>query len=557
MKRTFTGRLWLLLVGLSLIAGSAFASGKPATATTGATPEISYMANFEFVPEATSETMMFKLWGEKVGVKINPVFILIEDQAVRIQTMLAAGDLPDLIRNHTPELATAHSQYGPQGVFASTSDLVAAGKMPYLAEVLKRIAPEGLAIAPDGKSYMTPNLRTFADAPFAGITVRKDYLQAGGWQGDLNNITGTVNTLADWDKVAAATYKAISAQQGAPTPIIINRREVNAERGWIGRTMALNTGTYIRMYYGDNNTYFFGPAHARYKPAVEWMANAYKQGWLHPNWVTMTEEEQVALYARDAYGMFFGPVGGNYGDRAAGKGPEYLANLVDQSVFLLPPVINGERSKHRQPPQVDQVGLYMITKNARTDAAAKALDFMYSNDGAELLQHGPEGYAWVKDPNPFWGRKWILNWSGRYPLDEVASDPSRVKTRSQGIGSGGTVPAMFPFDMWGKDNLIRYVDVTEPGIEVQFTAQQAVDIFKENGVWNNQAEPALVFTPDEDERRIELQGALYTYADEERVKFINGRRPLSEWNDYLAQLDRLGYKELENIYNAALARVRK
>ena len=49
-------------------------------------PEITYMANFEFVPEATSETMMFKEWGERAGVVINPMFILIEDQPVRFQT---------------------------------------------------------------------------------------------------------------------------------------------------------------------------------------------------------------------------------------------------------------------------------------------------------------------------------------------------------------------------------------------------------------------------------------------------------------------------------------
>jgi putative aldouronate transport system substrate-binding protein len=552
MEKAFSKKLGLLLAGLCLVAGSVFAGGSGDDGAAGDVPEISYMANFEFTPDATSETRMFKEWGERVGVVINPVFILIEDQAIRFQTMLAAGDLPDLIRIHTPELGTAHSQYGPQGVFASTSDLVAEGKMPNLAEALRRLAPEGLAIASDGKSYMTPLIIARANAPFAGVTARKDYLAAGGWDGDLNNITGTVNTLADWDAVAAATYRAVSEQQGEPTPIIVNRREVNAERGWVGRTMALNTGTYIRMFYGDDGTYFFGPAHARYRPAVEWLAKAFAENWLHPNWVTMTEEEQVALYSRDAYGLFFGPVGGNFGDRAAGRGPEFLANMVEQTAFLLPPVIDGVRSHHRQPARVNPVANYVISTGGNVDATAKVLDFMYSSDGAEFLQFGPEDYSWVKDSNQFWGRKWILNWSGRYPLDQVASDPSRLLTRSLGIG--GTAPAMMPFDMWGKDNLIRYVDVTEPGIEVQFSTQTAVDTFKENGVWNASPEPSIVFTADEDERRIELQASLYTYADEERVKFINGRRPFSEWNDYLAQLDRLGYKELEEIYNAALAR---
>ncbi len=39
--------------------------------------------------------------------------------------------------------------------------------------------------------------------------------------------------------------------------------------------------------------------------------------------------------------------------------------------------------------------------------------------------------------------------------------------------------------------------------------------------------------------------------------FIRGSRPMSEWGDFVSQLERVGVKQLEQIYNAAYERLKE
>ena len=44
---------------------------------------------------------------------------------------------------------------------------------------------------------------------------------------------------------------------------------------------------------------------------------------------------------------------------------------------------------------------------------------------------------------------------------------------------------------------------------------------------------------------------LSTMVNEESIKFIVGERPMSEFDSFIAQLEKLNYKKLENIYSEA------
>jgi hypothetical protein len=64
----------------------------------------------------------------------------------------------------------------------------------------------------------------------------------------------------------------------------------------------------------------------------------------------------------------------------------------------------------------------------------------------------------------------------------------------------------------------------------------------------------VVFTEEERDLRAEILTPLQTYTEENVSKFMTGVRPMSEWSQFLIEIENLRYKELEAIYNTAAAR---
>jgi putative aldouronate transport system substrate-binding protein len=66
--------------------------------------------------------------------------------------------------------------------------------------------------------------------------------------------------------------------------------------------------------------------------------------------------------------------------------------------------------------------------------------------------------------------------------------------------------------------------------------------------------PSFTFTDDEKNALDEILEDIEKYCENMRVEFITGARPLTEWDDYLAQLQQLGAPELLHVYQSAADR---
>lgn len=65
--------------------------------------------------------------------------------------------------------------------------------------------------------------------------------------------------------------------------------------------------------------------------------------------------------------------------------------------------------------------------------------------------------------------------------------------------------------------------------------------------------PAITLTPEEQTFVSEQMNQIYTYVDENSMKFIVGQRPMSEWNDFIDGFDRFDVERVLEIHNKALA----
>lgn len=544
-------KLTLFLAALLLAPVVSLWGGAGSEAAAEESKEVSMLSFFEFSPDATSETYVFKLWGENTDAVINPIHVTPDDYNTRVQTLIASGsDLPDIMQLRGSSLADLHFEYGPAGLFLNTTQAVKDGKMPNLKALVAQF-PDLMLYADDGNSYMQPHVGMDAKAPLAKIQVRADYLAKAGW--DLGSLDNRIKTLDDWLEALRVVYKAHNEGKAEPEPIMINRRQI--ERGWVVRPIMYNLGTDIRIVYNESGRYEFGPLHPNFKVGLQFLNTLYKEGILHPAWVTMREEEQKAMWAEGKYAMLNGPSASSLENWAAVGSSGMTPEMGVIEYTFLPPEVGGKRAKLRAPARLS--GNWVINaKSKALSAAIRVTDFAYGDRGAELLCFGEEGYAWKKAPDTPWGRIWIKNWSGAYPAEGVEADKERKLTRGVGLYAPG-IQRLQPSDMWGKDILMIYYDPYLPNAEKRFKTQEMVDNLKSAGLWINEPELQFPFTTDELEERNQLMGSLHTYVDEELVKFINDKRSFDTYNDFVAQLNKLGAKRLEELYNTALDRYKK
>ena len=545
-------KVTILFLAVFLLASMTAVWAGPGSEAAGEeSKEVSMLSFFEFSPDANSDTYIFKLWGEGTDAVINPIHVTPDDYNTRVQTLIASGgDLPDILQLRGSALQDLHFEYGPAGLFLNTTKAIADGKMPNLKALAAKF-PELLLYADDGNSYMQPHVNMMATAPLAKIQIRADYLEKAGW--DISNLDNRIKSLDDWLEALRVVYKGHNEGKAEPEPIMINRRQI--ERGWVVRPIMYNLGTDIRIIYNEAGRYQFGPLHPNFKAGLQFLNSLYKEGILHPAWVTMREEEQKAAWAEGKYAMLNGPSAGSLENWAAVGSSGMTPEMGVKEYTFLPPEVGGKRAKLRSPARLS--GNWVINANSKSlSAAIRVTDFVYGDEGAELVCFGEEGYAWEKDPKTPWGRIWIKNWSGAYPKDAIEADKERKQTRGVGIYAPG-IQRLQPSDMWGKDILMIYYDPYLPNAEKRFKTQEMVDNLKAAGMWIDQPELKFPFTPDELEERNQLTGSLYTYVDEEIVKFINDKRSFDTYDDFVAQLEKLGAKRLEEIYNTALDRYKK
>ena len=66
--------------------------------------------------------------------------------------------------------------------------------------------------------------------------------------------------------------------------------------------------------------------------------------------------------------------------------------------------------------------------------------------------------------------------------------------------------------------------------------------------------PLIAFTNDENSKLSVFKNSIEAYCDEMTIAFIMGTKPLSEFDEFLYQLDNMKIDDVLNIYNDALKR---
>jgi putative aldouronate transport system substrate-binding protein len=306
--------------------------------------------------------------------------------------------------------------------------------------------------------------------------------------------------------------------------------------------LSLDNSKKVVEQYRDNN----------FRSALVYLTDLYKEGLIIPDAFSMTGDQLRTIV----------------------RSPETIAPVVPQAwfpagnipqlgdkymeYFNLPPLktASGQRYASNGDPYSNIQSRYFITNKCKDPELAMALYNYFQRDDVLKIAYGPKDVFWV-DPDPgalgYDGKPAYWKWIGVFSAEPLNSH--------WGNGSPHVwIPQMRAgIQMDDVETAIRYMATGDKSLAARVQANTSYGEF----MWYNIsmeaskfALPNSVFIPpvlmsEADKTRYsDINAVLDPFKKQAFVEFITGTRDINNsahWNAYLAELDRLGSKEMVQI----------
>ena len=179
-------------------------------------------------------------------------------------------------------------------------------------------------------------------------------------------------------------------------------------------------------------------------------------------------------------------------------------------------------------------GSAVVTGNCENiELAVSWLDWWMSDWGSEWTSWGPEGTLW--EYNEKGERRltdWCLNWEG------------------------GMAWCMCLYGCNGLVEFCLQIHKRNYAYDGGERALAAFDIFYPSGYYDGAWEwPSEVkMTDEEREETTQLMTDLNTYYQENYIAFVDGSKPMSDWDSYINDINSFGYQRVQELYQQAYDR---
>ncbi|TSB46022.1 extracellular solute-binding protein [Alkalicoccobacillus porphyridii] len=436
------------------------------------------------------------------------------DFATRLNLSFASGDIADIIygagtSNLTPGMEV---DYGRQGILIPLEDLIAE-----YAPNIQRLLDENPEIAKsittvDGHIYSLPVINQH---PHAGWAVPMWY--NGEW---LDALDADVPTTTDelYDLLVRFRDEDPNGNGEADEIPLLDVQMNSTRKAFIAAFGMKEWG--IEEVDGEVR---YAPMTDNYKEYLTYMNKLYEEGLLDPETFSQSDEQKKAKGQDNRIGLFpdwFSFFTTGQTEEEAVNNPMFhplSSPITDEPLIPINPGITR--------------GTFSITNNnEHPEASIRWVDYFYSDEGADFLNQGPEGYLFEFDEN---GERVELEIPSQY---ESSEDYRGTLTPAYGIPTPTVVQRvegveLSPFD--------EFLDAE--------TAEK-VDAFGEVPI------PLLYLTNEEQEIVNTIEVDLQSYVEQLEARFITGVEPLSNWDKYVETIESMNIEEYVDIYQEAYDR---
>lgn len=427
--------------------------------------------------------------------------------------MVASGKLPDVIMW---TYSAAIDRMYEEGTAIDLTDLIAQYAPNLTKLYTERPELRREVETANGRLYYFPSINPlltvedYCRKSYAGLIIRDDWLEKLGLE--------FPNTIDEWYEVLTAFKNRDPNGNGFQDEIPFD--------GWGLPYFLPAFGVLNTFCIKLDGTVAFGPMEQEYKAYLETMNKWYMEGLLGSNCLIHSDPWKSENIISGLTGSFIGL------DNAWRYYlPDLQNNTVPTASLAAVPWLraaDGVRYTAREDAASHMATSVTIVTSAckNPEAAVRFIDYMYSEEGSTLLTWGIEGVTYeVKD--------------GKKQLTELAlsvdEENGWLNLYKYAIGH-----ALFP--KYDGENVVL---ASYP--EEQLVAEK---------IWAD-ASTALVYPPYiamsvEDKAFCdEIMDDVRNYITEMELKFITGEEPLSNFDVYVDQLDRMGIREALEIYRRA------
>ncbi|MFD0868696.1 Lipoprotein lplA [Chlamydia abortus] len=464
-----------------------------------------------------NDIMLFNEYEKMTGIDVEWQMINKEILSEKRNLILAGGDLPDAF--YAALLSDKDvMKYGEQGVFIKLNELI-----EEYAPNIKKLLDEnpdikkGLTM-PDGNIYSIPRVY---DPGFTSVLINPKSWINREWTDKLGlQKPETTEELYSF-------LKAMKGQDlngnGEDDEIPLGSESINYLIKWFYGPWGLqNRGSrhsYVDVNPQTDELRFF-PIDDNYREMLEYVQKLYQEKLIDPDIFTMNSAEFLARMQSGRYGSYIGwdPVGWanlkQFEGAPALEGPHGDKTVVKNSSLVT-------------------LGTFVITnKNEHPEATMRWIDHFFGEEGSKMFFMGFEGVTYKEGAD---GKAEYLDEISNHPgglsLDEAVSQYL--------IWPGGGTPGIISEQYFkGGESLPTSMETAK-----------LLEPYAGSEVW-----PPFSFTSEENSRMAGLSSDIGTYVTEMRAKFITGAKPLSEWDEYVQTIKKMGLEEYMKIYQSAYER---
>lgn len=466
-----------------------------------------------------AETEFYKALKERTGVDVKFIHPAAGNVNEQFNVMLASGEYPDMIQRDWSSYPGGEAKACEDGILIDFTDDVKE-YMPNMYKYMKKKTPNAERwVTTNGRYYIVPSLADYTEyTSTQGPVIRNDLLKQVGLD--------VPTTIDEWEVMLKAFKDA-----GVKYPLSFTDFQLKAYYPLIGAYGV------TRTFLQDNGVMKYGYIEPGMKEFIIRMKSWIDQGLVDPDIMTMDMTTFNGKVSSGNVGAWFGGLG-----TISDVCKEIQQVKPDAEIIGAPyPTLEkGDECKiiyiDRRDGYTFQKAVGITTANKHPKETLKWLDYAFSDEGHMLYNFGVEGESYT-----------MVDGKPKY-TELITNNPNGL-TMTQALA------------LWTRPDATGYVDIEYMNqIYNMPQQQQAARMWSENAnkyehvpTWKG----CLKFTAEEGERISELNTQYSTYAEEYFAKFLFGEEPISKFDEYAANLRKMGVDEVLKIYQNAYDRVMK
>ncbi len=433
----------------------------------------------------------------------------------KINTMIAAMDLPDIIDSFNDAYAKGPDDAIEQGIILRLNELIDQ-YAPDFKAVLEAYPEARRQVTTDsGNIWAFPCLQPKEEPSWRGPCIRQDLLDEYGLK--------VPTSIAELEKVLY-TFK----EKGVEVPLYCNpvKDAATVEDGFIISAFDMGPRFYMKPDANGKQTVHYYAMDDQFKAYLELMKKWYDDGILDKEFDTRDGDSAESIMTQGKVGVYAS--GRGYGPTLRIQTNARKNGDENFTLELFPnlPLENGGEVHYRQTNFINKSNNAVITTSCENpELAVKYLNFGYSEEGAMFYNYGLEGLTYT-----------IVDGKPQF-TEYVTNNP----------------------DGYGWTNLRESIKRHTGSYLRDWTAFPATEFeLRCMNTWslagNDYVMPPVSRTAEESTRYAKIMGDVKVYVEECVAGFITGAKPISEFESFRSVLSGMGVEEAIQIQQAALDR---